>query len=215
MRRWRAVRRGVLDRRSRLLAGQPLLARSLRAPGRRPAARTAPGPGLRAEIERPPAGPAGVRVTGRCPGSPRSATGRGRSWTEPPLITRPEPTEAEQLAEALDAYLTTLAAALGPRGRRLLAWSTSPTRWSGSGSVGLRAWVALCEGSSADDVPFLQLKQARRSVVAPFVHGESAWHAHQGQRVVEYQQALQTVSDPLLGWTSVGDVSTTCASSGT
>jgi hypothetical protein len=37
------------------------------------------------------------------------------------------------------------------------------------------------------------------------VHGESAWHAHQGQRVVEYQQALQTVSDPLLGWTTVGD----------
>jgi Uncharacterized protein conserved in bacteria (DUF2252) len=38
------------------------------------------------------------------------------------------------------------------------------------------------------------------------VHGDSAWHAHQGQRVVEYQQAVQTVSDPLLGWTSVGDV---------
>ncbi|MGZ4620549.1 MAG: DUF2252 family protein, partial [Blastococcus sp.] len=33
--------------------------------------------------------------------------------------------------------------------------------------------------------------------------GESAWHAHQGQRVVEYQQALQTVSDPLLGWTTM------------
>ena len=50
---------------------------------------------------------------------------------------------------------------------------------------------------------FLQLKQARRSVIAPHVHGGSAWHAHQGQRVVEYQQALQTVSDPLLGWTTV------------
>ena len=37
------------------------------------------------------------------------------------------------------------------------------------------------------------------------MHGESAWHAHQGQRVVEYQKALQTVSDPLLGWTTVGD----------
>jgi hypothetical protein len=36
------------------------------------------------------------------------------------------------------------------------------------------------------------------------VHGDSAWHAHQGQRVVEYQQALQTVSDPLLGWATVG-----------
>ena len=72
----------------------------------------------------------------------------------------------------------------------------------GVGSVGLRAYVALLEGSSPDDVVFLQLKQARRSVLAKYVHGESAWHAHQGQRVVEYQQALQTVSDPLLGWTT-------------
>ena len=73
------------------------------------------------------------------------------------------------------------------------------------GSVGLRAYVALLEGSSPDDVLFLQLKQARRSVLAKYVHGDSAWHAHQGQRVVEYQQALQTVSDPLLGWTTVGE----------
>ena len=50
---------------------------------------------------------------------------------------------------------------------------------------------------------FLQLKQARRSVLARYVHGESAWHKHQGQRVVKYQQSLQTVSDPLLGWTSM------------
>ena len=34
------------------------------------------------------------------------------------------------------------------------------------------------------------------------VHGDSALHAHQGQRVVEYQHALQAVSDPLLGWTT-------------
>ena len=40
-------------------------------------------------------------------------------------------------------------------------------------------------------------------MLAPYVHGDSAWHAHQGQRVVEYQQALQTVSDPLLGWTTI------------
>jgi hypothetical protein len=50
---------------------------------------------------------------------------------------------------------------------------------------------------------FLQLKQSRRSCVAAFVHGDTAWHAHQGQRVVEYQQTLQTVSDPLLGWSTV------------
>ena len=75
----------------------------------------------------------------------------------------------------------------------------------GVGSVGLRAYVALCEGSSGDDVVFLQLKQARRSVIAKHQHGAQAWHRHQGQRVVEYQQALQTVSDPLLGWTTFGD----------
>jgi len=74
----------------------------------------------------------------------------------------------------------------------------------GVGSVGLRAYIALCEGSDPGDVLFLQLKEARRSVVARYVHGDSAWHDHQGQRVVQYQQALQTVSDPLLGWTTVG-----------
>jgi hypothetical protein len=42
-------------------------------------------------------------------------------------------------------------------------------------------------------------------VVAKHVHGDSAWHRHQGQRVVEYQQALQTVSDPLLGWATIGE----------
>ena len=40
-------------------------------------------------------------------------------------------------------------------------------------------------------------------MLARFVHGDEAWHEHQGQRVVEYQQALQTVSDPLLGWTTI------------
>ena len=40
-------------------------------------------------------------------------------------------------------------------------------------------------------------------MVAQYVHGASARHPHQGQRVVEYQQALQTVSDPLLGWTTI------------
>ena len=106
--------------------------------------------------------------------------------------------------ESLDGYLRTVstqwARVLG--GYRVVDIAHKVV---GVGSVGLRAYLALCEGSSSDDVLFLQLKQARRSVVARFVHGDQAWHAHQGQRVVEYQKALQTVSDPLLGWTTVGD----------
>jgi uncharacterized protein (DUF2252 family) len=128
--------------------------------------------------------------------------GRRRRITEdPPLTTRLKRGESASLAVALDDYLTTLA----PHWRRVIGgYSVADVahRVVGVGSVGLRAFVALCEGSNADDVIFLQLKQARRSVLARFVHGDSAWHAHQGQRVVEYQQALQTVSDPLLGWTT-------------
>jgi uncharacterized protein (DUF2252 family) len=128
--------------------------------------------------------------------------GLRRIVEEPPLITRPDVREADALAEALDEYLTTLPSYW----RRVLGGYTLVDvahKVVGVGSVGLRAYVALLEGSSAEDVVFLQLKQARRSVLARYVHGDQAWHRHQGQRVVEYQQSLQTVSDPLLGWTTM------------
>lgn len=128
--------------------------------------------------------------------------GQRRLVEEPPITTRIPARDEELLAQGLDEYLATLS----PHWRRVLGGYTLidvAHRVVGVGSVGLRAYVALLEGSSPDDVVFLQLKQARRSVLAPYVHGESAWHAHQGQRVVEYQQDLQTVSDPLLGWTTI------------
>lgn len=128
--------------------------------------------------------------------------GQRRFLAEPPLTTPLSEADAEHLAAAMDDYLLTLA----PHWRRAVAGYTIVDvahRVVGVGSVGLRAYVVLCEGSSAQDVLILQLKEARRSVLAPFVHGDAAWHAHQGQRVVEYQQALQAVSDPLLGWTTV------------
>jgi uncharacterized protein (DUF2252 family) len=137
---------------------------------------------------------------------PRFTTKRGaRRYIvdEPPLITRVPKDEAHRIAAGLDQYLMTLAPhwrrALGSYGLVDIAHKAA-----GVGSVGLRAYVVLLQGGSKDDVMFLQIKQARRSVLARYVHGESAWHAHQGQRVVEYQQALQTVSDPLLGWTTIG-----------
>jgi len=128
--------------------------------------------------------------------------GERRFVEELPLVRSVTGAEFDQLAEGLDAYLDTLA----PHWRRVVAGYhlvAIAHKVVGVGSVGLRAYVALLEGSSPDDVLFLQLKQARRSVLARYVHGDNAWHAHQGQRVVEYQQALQTVSDPLLGWTEV------------
>jgi len=135
-----------------------------------------------------------------------TATGGTRQIVDkPPLTTRVTGKPATRIATAIDNYLATLA----PHWRRMVGGYTLVDvahRVVGVSSVGLHSYLALLEGSSPDDVVFLQLKQARRSVVARYVHGESPRHAHQGQRVVEYQQALQTVSDPLLGWTTVDGV---------
>jgi uncharacterized protein (DUF2252 family) len=186
------------------LAEQPLLARSYERLDLDRMRETATQDTLRQEIERA-AERARKRTSDRAlPRFTEQRDGTRRIVEEPPLITRLEAADADRIAAALDAYLPTLP----PHWARVLAGYSLVDiahKVVGVGSVGLRAYVALCEGSSPDDVVFLQMKQARRSVVARFVHGDAAWHVHQGQRVVEYQQALQTVSDPLLGWTTVGE----------
>ncbi len=200
-----AVARCVQAYRAQLrhLAEEPLLARSFE---RLDVDQLGSGasPALRKEVERA-ARRARRRTSDRAlPRFTEVRDGRRLIVEEPPLITRPAPDDVELLARSLDDYLRTVP----PHWARILGGYTLVDiahKVVGVGSVGLRAYVALLTGSGPDDVLFLQLKQARRSVLGPYVHGEQAWHAHQGQRVVEYQQALQTVSDPLLGWTTVGD----------
>jgi uncharacterized protein (DUF2252 family) len=187
----------------RYLADEPLLARSFE---RLDVDQLGAGASttLRKEVKRA-AKRARRRTSDRAlPRFTEQRDGGRRIVQEPPLITRPTDAHAELLAAGLDDYLHTLP----PHWSRIVGGYTLVDlahKVVGVGSVGLRAYVALLEGSSPDDVLFLQLKQARRSVLGPYVHGDQAWHAHQGQRVVEYQQALQTVSDPLLGWTTVGE----------
>jgi uncharacterized protein (DUF2252 family) len=199
-----AVRQCVAGYRNevRALAATPLLARSYQRLDADHLQQRAIGKSLRAEIKRA-AAQARRRTSDRAlPRFTSERDGQRRIVEDPPLVTRINYAEADQIARGLDEYLGTLA----PHWRRALGGYTLidiAHKVVGVGSVGLRAYVALLEGSSPDDVLFLQLKQARRSVLARYVHGDSAWHAHQGQRVVEYQQALQTVSDPLLGWTTV------------
>ncbi|MGD9618467.1 MAG: DUF2252 domain-containing protein [Mycolicibacterium sp.] len=185
----------------RRLAEEPLFSRSFTRLGVDRLAGQTDGP-LADEVRRS-AKRARNRTSDRAlPRFTREVDGVRRIVEEPPLITRLPEHEAQALAEALDEYLPTLSS----HWRRVLGGYTlldAAHKVVGVGSVGLRAYVALLEGSSPEDVIFLQLKQARRSVLARYVHGESALHSHQGQRVVEYQQALQTVSDPLLGWTTM------------
>src|SRR4051794_26129826 len=68
----------------------------------------------------------------------------------------------------------------------------------GVGSVGTRAWVILMIGRDSGDPLFLQAKEARPSVLEPFV-GKSEF-GNQGQRVVEGQKLMQAASDIFLGW---------------
>jgi uncharacterized protein (DUF2252 family) len=188
----------------RTLAEQPLLARSFERLDVERLRSAATKHSFREEIERA-ARRARRRTSDRAlPRFTERRDGTARLVEEPPLITRPADGDRDALEAALDGYLNTLP----PHWARILAGYRIVDiahKVVGVGSVGLRAYVALCEGSSSDDVVFLQLKQARRSVIARHQHGDRAWHRHQGQRVVEYQQALQTVSDPLLGWTTVGE----------
>jgi uncharacterized protein (DUF2252 family) len=67
----------------------------------------------------------------------------------------------------------------------------------GIGSVGTRCGVALLM-SAKDDPLFLQLKEARASVLEPYA-GRSRYQNH-GERVVQGQRLVQSASDLFLGW---------------
>ena len=186
----------------RFLADQPLMMRSYNRLDVNRLHETVTEKSLREEIQRS-ADRARKRTSDRAlPKFTTESDGNRIMAEDPPTLVRVTDERADEIASALDEYLTTLA----PHWARVVGGYTVVDiahKVVGVGSVGLRAYVALLEGSSKGDVMFLQMKQARRSVLAQHVHGDSAWHEHQGQRVVEYQQALQTASDPLLGWTTV------------
>lgn len=69
----------------------------------------------------------------------------------------------------------------------------------GVGSVGTRCLVALL--TDHHDKPlFLQIKEARRSVISQFF--KSPAFRHEGARVVQGQRLLQAASDLFLGWST-------------
>jgi uncharacterized protein (DUF2252 family) len=69
----------------------------------------------------------------------------------------------------------------------------------GVSSVGTRCSVMLLMAGDVDPL-FLQVKEARRSVLEPYA-GKSAYSNH-GERVVMGQRRMQSASDVFLGWTA-------------
>jgi uncharacterized protein (DUF2252 family) len=125
------------------------------------------------------------------PMGPNSLLGKASNWTD---------TKAWQgkLASAFDAYLKTL-----PSDRReLIAQYTLHDiafKVVGVGSVGTFCLVMLFVDGHGKPL-FLQVKEARQSVIANFFPAPGP--EHQGERVVAGQRLLQAASDSFLGWTT-------------
>ena len=121
----------------------------------------------------------------------------------PPLVLRVDDNETimAQLAQLIDQYRSTL-----PDERRHLfdryRLTDVAMKVVGVGSVGTHCWIGLLhgQGQNAADPLFLQVKEARTSVLEP-VLGPAPF-AHHGQRVVVGQRLMQAFPDVLLGWTT-------------
>ena len=120
---------------------------------------------------------------------------------EPPLIFHPTAEQAPGLvtgaADVIAAYRESLPEHIRTLFDRYHFFDYA-VKVVGVGSVGTVCGVCLF--MAADDDPlFLQVKEARASVLEPYA-GKSL-HANHGQRVVAGQRIMQTASDVFLGWT--------------
>jgi uncharacterized protein (DUF2252 family) len=125
--------------------------------------------------------------------------GRPAIKDNPPLIYHPQDEAAalKRFYRGFEAYRETLP----PERRTLLdryRVVDVAAKVVGVGSVGTRCGVILLMASERDPL-FLQLKEARASVLEPYA-GKSAY-ANNGQRVVVGQRLTQPASDIFLGWT--------------
>jgi len=129
------------------------------------------------------------------------AEGLRRFKTIEPALTRLSPSQAEPVLDSLNLYRESIA----PERRHLLSFYRPidvAFKVVGTGSVGLRDYCIYLEGNDVADPLFLQIKEEPASAWAPYLPTPPA-HTHQGRRVVEGQHAIEPLSDPFLGWTSI------------
>jgi uncharacterized protein (DUF2252 family) len=138
--------------------------------------------------------------------APKVAVFRGgvaRIEDKPPLVFHRKDLDASRhermVRQAFERYRGTL-----PDDRRVLldryALRDLAAKVVGIGSVGTLSAVLLMVAEKRDAL-FLQVKEARRSVLEPFA-GKSGYANH-GERVVVGQRLMQAASDMFLGWTTL------------
>jgi uncharacterized protein (DUF2252 family) len=132
--------------------------------------------------------------------------GRPQIVADPPLIIPirdlyPDVPERTDLEQAVYGLLLGYRDSLQPDRRVLFDQYRAvdlARKVVGVGSVGTRCWMALMLGRDLRDPLFLQVKEAGRSVLEPFVR--PAEQVTAGERVVTGHRLIQTVGDIFLGW---------------
>jgi uncharacterized protein (DUF2252 family) len=128
--------------------------------------------------------------------------GKRRFHDRPPVLHHVPDRVARAVLAALRSYRETL----GPD-RQLAFDAYRPVdvafKVVGTGSVGTRDFVVLLIGHGPNDPLLLQVKEALPSCYARYLPDAPAY-THQGRRVAEGQHRMQSATDPLLGWTSLG-----------
>jgi len=122
--------------------------------------------------------------------------GRRRIIDNPPLILHAQH-EIDVPRDVIEAYVDSMS----PERRVLIErYKVVDTarKVVGVGSVGTRCHVVLMMDPDDGAPLFLQVKEAERSVLAPYA-GPSAYE-HEGERVVTGQRLMQAASDVFLGW---------------
>lgn len=123
----------------------------------------------------------------------------------PPLIHRLDKSE-DAIREAIRELFTAYYESLEDSRKRLLSryrFVDLAHKVVGVGSVGTRCFISLWIGIDEDDPLFLQVKQARPSLLEPYL-GRSEYD-HPGQRVVTGQRLMQATNDIFLGYGKIGD----------
>ncbi|MCX7245259.1 MAG: DUF2252 domain-containing protein [Burkholderiales bacterium] len=121
----------------------------------------------------------------------------------PPLIVHADVSirKGTKISELLDDVLQTYTKSLAPdrqhllRRYKLIDWVRKVV---GVGSVGTACWAMYFEGQDVDDPLFLQLKEAQKSVLAPYFPSNK-FH-NEGKRVIDGQALIQGAPDLFLGF---------------